>query len=1081
MSRVAKQLHAKQQAGYRVFSCLSDLLGYYAHTAPDRVAILAPGCPSLKYDALWVRTRDVVHGLRSIGIRRNDRVAVVLPDGPEAAVTMIAVATGAVCVPLHPGFTINEYQRYFAELRIAALVTRTEINSASQGLAQSLGIPVIDLSLPSSEGIGAVNIARAAERHVANVEFASGAEDAFILLTSGSTARPKMVPLTHASVCLSAYNVGAAVTLGPQDRLLHVLPLVHGHGLISGLLGSLAAGSSVVCTSGFDAAAFFDWLSEFRPTWYTAVPAIHRAVLLAAAERKPVTQQSSLRLIRSASSTLPSKVLRGLETAFGVPVIDTYGMTESATQIAANPMGRRKLGSVGRSAGAEIAIRDGEGRELRPGARGEIVLRGPTMTRGYENDAGATASAFRDGWFRTGDLGYLDPEGYLFIVGRIKDVVDRGGQKVAPAEVEETLLSHPDVIDAAVFAVPHKRLGADVAAAIVLRPGSKLSGQKLRSFARERLAGFKVPGLIQIVPEIPKGNGGKVKRGELAAVFSQKSQMRAGGRNEKALPSSELERQLTKIWADLLELKQIGVDQDVFALGADSIIVMQALSRLRTAFGVDFSLKDIFDAPTVAALAARLERSAKTSVTSPSPDASNDMACIGRGGPRRASILQEQMLRIERALPGLPQFNRLAAYRLRGALNVSALKRSLTEVISRHDALRTRFDWRSKRPVARIDRAAVMRSFFVFEDLAAKTRTRRGRAKALLLTKAKLKAEQQALTALDMNRAPLLRARLLRLGADDHVLLLVVHEIAADGWSMGVFMDEVSALYAAFATGRPAQLPVPPLQFSDFARWHHHWAESDAATADVAYWKGHLRGASPVFSTIGDANSALLSTDIAREPIRLPKDLTARLHALSLSQGATLFMTLLAGFKALLMVRSGRNDLCIATTMANRSQPRTERVIGPFSNTTLIRTRIEPDLSFKETLRRVRDSVLGAYAKQELPFAVLAARLAEDEGLDAASLNRVFFGIQNTYSRALKLRSVTVRPFADRQEQSILRVDSTWFAVTLRETPSGITGLGTYKSDLFAPGMLRHWIKDYAAILAKAAASPEISLGRLTE
>ena len=270
----------------------------------------------------------------------------------------------------------------------------------------------------------------------------------------------------------------------------------------------------------------------------------------------------------------------------------------------------------------------------------------------------------------------------------------------------------------------------------------------------------------------------------------------------------------------------------------------------------------------------------------------------------------------------------------------------------------------------------------------------------------------------------------MRLGADDHVLLLVVHDVAADGWSMGVFMDEVSALYAAFAAGRPAQLPMPTLQFSDFARWQHQWVESDAATADVAYWKGRLRGAAPVFSTIGDANSALLSTDIAREPIHLPKDLTARLHAFSHSQGATLFMTLLTGFKALLMVRSGRHDLCISTTMANRSQPRTERAIGPFSNTTLIRTRIAPDLPFKEALRRVRDSVLEAYAKQELPFAVLAARLAEDERLDATSLNRVFFGVQNTYSRPLKLRSVTVRPFADRQEQSVMRVDSTWFAVS---------------------------------------------------
>ena len=422
-----------------------------------------------------------------------------------------------------------------------------------------------------------------------------------------------MVPLTHASVCLSAYNAGAALALGPRDRLLNVLPLFHAHGLISGLLTALAAGSTVVCTPGFDPDAFFGWLTEFRPTWYTAVPAIHRALLSAADRHKHSIRRCSLRLIRSASASLPPDVLGELESLFGVPVIETYGMTEAASQIAANPLGRRKPGSVGQSAGAEIAIMDREGRRLAAGERGEIALRGPTITRGYDNDVAATKSAFRDGWFRTGDLGYLDRDGYLFIVGRIKDVINRGGQQVAPAEVEEALLGHPDVVEAVAFSIPHERLGEDVAAAVVLRPDAKVSAQKLRNFARERLARFKVPGLIRIVPEIPKGPGGKIKRSELAAALSltlPRARAKRGGK--MVPPRSELERQLAKIWADLLELDQIGVDQDVFALGADSLTVTQMLSRLRTHFGVDFSFKDIFDAPTVAALAARIESSERT-------------------------------------------------------------------------------------------------------------------------------------------------------------------------------------------------------------------------------------------------------------------------------------------------------------------------------------------------------------------------------------------------------------------------------------------------------------------------------------
>jgi acyl-CoA synthetase (AMP-forming)/AMP-acid ligase II len=510
LSNLTKELR-RQRAGKDarspVFSCLEELLAHHGRTAPDRDAILAPGCAPMTYAVLWDCAKDTVRALRSVGVGRSDRVAVVLPDGPEAAAAIVSVATGAVCAPLNPGFTADEWQRYFDELRITALVTRPDIDSAGRAVALARGIPILDLSTPPGAAPGLFGMTVPATRRSSADGFASATDDALILLTSGTTSRPKTIPLTHAGVCLSAYNVGAAIALEPQDRLLSVLPFFHGHGLISGVIAALAAGSSVICTRGFDAAAFFGWLTEFRPTWYTAVPAIHRAVLSEAERHKASARQTSLRLIRSASSTLPAKLLSGLETLFGVPVIDTFGMTEAATQIAANPLERRKLGSVGRSAGAEIRIQDPDGRELSSGERGEIALRGPTITRGYDNDAAATLDAFRDGWFRTGDLGYLDRDGYLFIVGRIKEVINRGGQKVAPGEVEEALLSHPDVVDAAAFPVPHARLGADVAAAVVLRPEATADAQKLRDFVRRRLASFKVPGLIRIVPAIPKGAG----------------------------------------------------------------------------------------------------------------------------------------------------------------------------------------------------------------------------------------------------------------------------------------------------------------------------------------------------------------------------------------------------------------------------------------------------------------------------------------------------------------------------------------------------------------------------------------------
>jgi len=1038
----------------------------------------------MTYGALWAQVEDTIRGLRSVGVGRRDRVVVALPDGPDAAVTMTSVAASAVCVPVNPGFTADEWQRYFAELRVAALLTRPDIDSASRGVALSLGIPVVDLLTPPGGGPCSLGIVGPAMRRISDDGFASSADDALILLTSGSTSRPKRVPLTHASVCLSAYNVGESLALEPRDRLLSVLPLFHGHGLISGVLAALAAGSSVVCTPGFDAAAFFGLLTEFRPTWYTAVPAIHQAVLSAADGHEPSAQRSSLRLIRSASSTLPPKVLCELEALFGVPVIDTFGMTEAATQIAANPLGRRKLGSVGRSAGAEIAILDREGRRLSSGEPGEIALRGPTVTRGYDNDVAATQSAFRNGWFLTGDLGYLDAEGYLFIVGRIKDVINRGGQKVAPAEVEEVLLSHPDVVEAAVFSVPHRRLGADVAAAVVLHANAKVSAQKLRDHARERLAAYKVPGLIRIVPEIPKGAGGKIKRGELAAAFSMmQPTARVEGAGMTAPPVSELEQQLARLWADLLGFNQIGVDQDVFALGVDSITVTQMLSRLRELFGVDLSLRDIFNAPTVKALAARLESEKGSTAVSPSLcDSPTDIARVEGDGPHPVSIVQERMLRIERELPGLPQFNLPFAYRLQGPLNVPALERSLAEVVRRHDSLRTAFAWRGETPVALVTPAADIKSSLIVEDLAARACAGNSRAKALLLRKAELEVEQESLKPIDMKHAPLFRARLLRFGAGDHILLLVLHDLIIDGWSLRVFVEELSELYVAFAAGRQAQLPEPALQFSDFARWQRRWSSSGAAIRQLAYWKTCLRNASPLFAAMNSDVAGELVARGAQERFHISNDLVARLSALSHSRGATLFMTLLAGFKTLLLLRSGHNDICVATMMANRTQPRTESVIGPFANTTLIRTRVDVDLTFQEALNRVRDAVLEAYAKQELPFDIIAARLAEEDGLDPASLVRFYFVLQVAFRRRIKLHDVAVRPFGHREGQSVaMPIDRTWLRMTLKETSSGIAGTCRYKNDLFEPNAVRRWIGDYKAILAKAAAKPKESLGRLVD
>jgi hypothetical protein len=386
----------------------------------------------------------------------------------------------------------------------------------------------------------------------------------------------------------------------------------------------------------------------------------------------------------------------------------------------------------------------------------------------------------------------------------------------------------------------------------------------------------------------------------------------------------------------------------------------------------------------------------------------------------------------------------------------------------------------NEQPVAVITPPAAIDSRLIIKDFSVRTPTRDDQAKALLLKKAELEAEQEAWTPFDMTRAPLLRNRLYRLDAHDHVFLLILHHIIVDGWSIGVFFEEVSQFYAAFTTGSQTQLPAPVLQYSDFARWQNRWTLTGAATQQFAAWKENLDGALPPFP-IGARLEGLLRSRIAHEPVDMSNQLVARLGAFGRVQRATLFMTLLTGFKVLLLARGGRNDICVATAMANRSQQRTERVIGPLENTTIIRTRLDADLSFQEALGRVRDSVLAAHARQELPFDILATRLAEEDHLDPASIIQVFFVIQNAFREQFQLPDLTVQTFGNiyREGQPVLPINRTLLTVMLKETGAGITGSFCCKEELFKPEPLQNWVADYKKILDQAATSPETIIGRL--
>ena len=483
---------------------------------------------SLSYGELEGQVASVGRQLRAAGVGADDRVAIVLDNGPTMASAFVCLAPWCATAPLNPAYKADEFRFYLADLNAKALLVEQNANSPAIEAAESQGIAV--LRLAELEAAGAFRLLDVGESEVAP----RGADAlALILHTSGTTSRPKMVPLSQANLAASARNIATTLRLGSDDRCLNIMPLFHIHGLMAPVLASLTAGAEVVCTPGFDALRFYAWLDEAKPSWYSAVPTMHQAILARAGRNRDAIRASKLRFIRSSSASLPAPVMAELEGVFEAPVIEAYAMTEAAHQMCSNPLppGERKPGCVGPAAGPEVAIINDAGEMLPPDCEGEIVIRGANVTDGYLGNTEANASAFHPGradvgdgslndrWFRTGDQGVMDTDGYVKVTGRLKEIINRGGEKISPLEVDEALLHHDAVRQACTFAMPHAKLGEDVAAAIVLADGADVAERELRDFVRRRLADFKTPRRFVFVDEIPKGATGKIQRIGLAKAL----------------------------------------------------------------------------------------------------------------------------------------------------------------------------------------------------------------------------------------------------------------------------------------------------------------------------------------------------------------------------------------------------------------------------------------------------------------------------------------------------------------------------------------------------------------------------------
>jgi acyl-CoA synthetase (AMP-forming)/AMP-acid ligase II len=495
---------------------LFDLM---APAPAQQIAIVLPEQNiRVSYGALRQQVEAVAGALAAAGVGRGDRVGIALPNGLPTIVAFLAASMAGTAAPLNPAYKEDEFRFYLDDTRARVLLLPPDGADEARRAAADR-VPVLSVDMDAT---GVVRLPDAPN----GVPFTPpGIDDvALVLHTSGSTGRPKRVPLTHANLSISAANVARSYTLSPSDVSLCVMPLFHVHGLVASTLATLATGGTIVVPAKFNPLSFWRVARDYGATWYSAVPTLHQ-LLLARVEpgaAKPAGAEN-LRFIRSCSASLPPQVMHDLEAAFGAPVLEAYGMTEAAHQMASNPLppGDRKPGSVGTGTDVRISIMDPGGRHLAAGERGEVVIQGPNVIKGYENNPEANAASFTDGWFRTGDQGFLDPQGYLTLVGRLKELINRGGEKISPREIDEVLLTHPAVAEAVCFGVPHSTWGEEVAAAVVLRDAATES--ELLSYCRDRLSDFKRPKQIHITQAIPRTATGKIQRRVVAEAFAPKA------------------------------------------------------------------------------------------------------------------------------------------------------------------------------------------------------------------------------------------------------------------------------------------------------------------------------------------------------------------------------------------------------------------------------------------------------------------------------------------------------------------------------------------------------------------------------
>lgn len=883
-----------------------------ASASPERTFLFPPAGPPVTIGALASMARRTGGALASLDVGPEDRVALVVGDRAMAITSFLAAVCFAGVAPLNVRLTEGEFADALEPPATKLVLTDQPADHPIWAAARRAGRRCLGLAQAPDAPLGLFRIADAAWN--ASDDVVSGIRPdhvGLVLSTSGTTAKPKRVPLTNRNLTIGGDQIAAWLALGPDDCVLSVMPLFHIHGIIATIMTPLLSGGAIQGVESVSADTILDALATGRSTWSTAVPTIWQALHNALSSGERPVPRHRLRFVRSSSAAMPPSLLHAVEGHLGVPVIEAYGMTEATHQMASNPLPprERRPGAVGLAAGIDIAIMDGDGTFLPTGTAGEVVIRGASVITGYEDNPDANRKSFTDGWFRTGDEGVIDDAGYLTLTGRLKEMINRGGEKIAPLEVDRVLTEHPAIREAISFAIPHPTLGEDIAAAVVPTPDMTVDEADLRAFLARRLAPFKIPQRLVILSELPKGTTGKPQRVGLAEKLGLGGDVRPAPADAAASlrRMTPLEAAMAGLWARMLGRPAAAIDPDVpwVMLGGDSLLAVQLTLAVEQVFDVGLDRADIASnrvsvADMATAVTAARGRTTRPTREEPIP-VTDRPASVGATAAQR-------LFWNDRAHVGDDFAERsVVALRFAGPVTPETILEALERVAERHEGLRTSWsleDGHLIQTVSPSSPIAVDRPFF--DDMEH------------------LRAGIGAWLGIPLPAAAKprpWRACLARLGTGEQVLVINFHHIVMDGTGGDLL---ARALIEEMGGGgvRSDERPAGP---ADLAIWEDRWWSGDDAEAGTAFWTSNFRR---IIDSAPRSGSPATAPDASDEPIILDHRVSGALEERARAEGCSPFLWLMAAFAEAFHAETGRRRVGFTVPLASRTFRHTIDMLG---------------------------------------------------------------------------------------------------------------------------------------------------------